>query len=82
MQLTEDTIDRALRALRKFRIGGALIAAIPLVPAFLVLLLGGKGGDSALFTIMSVCLTLLVIWGCHCAEQFLKAQRNGISAAS
>jgi hypothetical protein len=75
MQMTDETAERALLAIKRFRIGGVLIAAFPLIPAFIHLVLRGGGGDSASFTIMSACLLLLVIWACLCAERFLKALR-------
>ena len=73
MQMTDEMTEAALRALKRFRIGGVIIAAFPLIPAFMLLALRGGGGDGAIFTIMSSCLLLLVLWACLCAERFLKS---------
>lgn len=72
MQMTDKMTASALLALKRFRIGGVIIAAFPLIPAFIHLALRGGGCESAIFTIMSMCVLLLVVWGCHCAERFLK----------
>ena len=80
MQLTPEILDAAARTLRMFRIGGAVIAAIPLAFALIPLFSGGRTTESAPFIVMSITLTLLVIWTNHCGERFLKGLRQGSSA--
>lgn len=64
--------EQALRsALRKFRIGGAVIAAVPLLFGAMVLSMSDSKGASP-FLITSVCLMLLVTWTVHCVEGMLK----------
>ncbi len=69
--------EQVLRStLKKFRIGGAIIAALPLPFSGVALVMGRSAGDAAPFTIMSVCLLLLVLLTVHCLEGLLKRLKS------
>jgi hypothetical protein len=72
MQLNPQLLETASRRLRRFRIGGAIIAMVPLIFSFIHLLYGNGSAQSAPFGVMSAVLVVLVVWMCDCAERFIK----------
>ena len=82
MQMSPEILETAARTLRRFRIGGAIIAAIPLLYALIPLLVGGRISEGAPFITISVTLILLIVWMCHCAEGFIKSLRQGLLATT
>lgn len=82
MQLGPEVLDAAVRALKMFSIGAAIIAMIPLAFALMLVLIGGRGSESVPFTMASITLTLLVIWTNHCGQRLLKSLRQGSLAAA
>ena len=68
-------LEICARGVKKFRVGGALIAAIPLLLSF-ESLLAGDSNASLPFVCTSITATMIVAWLSYCAKSAISAIRR------
>ena len=73
---TSNDLDIFRSGIRRFRIGGIAVAALPLVLGFALLLAGDQ--DHALpLVFVSLILLFLIFWATHCAEEVITHLKVG-----
>jgi hypothetical protein len=70
-----DDLDIFRHGIRRFRIGGIAVAALPLVLGLALTLAGRE--TALMMIIISLILLFLVFWATHCAEDVVNRLQAG-----